>query len=169
MKTRRMVFIIKSVCMFLISIILIIVSNEEKKEYKYQNVKLEDVIVYTCWDSELEDATLYLFRDKDLYVLNGTMLLDQSNYRMSIYDNGNINLQIDDQQKILITDQQKLTIEKEAEEIINNKKYDESLAEGWTFYDGRYYGIYIDGVEYFVRKNDEIEELVDFIIDLSEK
>ena len=155
--------------MFLIGVLLIIVSNEEKREYKYQNVKLEDVIVYTCLDSELEDAIIYQFRDNDLYVLNGTMLLDQNNYRMSIYDNGNINLQIENQQKISITAQQKLTIEKEAEEIINNKKYDESLAEGWTFYDGRHYWINIDGIEYFVRKDDKIKKLVNFIIGLSEE
>lgn len=155
--------------MFLIGVLLIIVSNEEKKEYKYQNVKLEDVIVYTCLDSELEDATLYQFRDNELYVFNGTMLLDQNDYRMPIYDNGNINLKIEDQQKILITEQQKLTIEKEAEEIINNKKYDESLVEGCTFYDGRHYMIIINEIEYFVDKKDKIEKLVNFVIGLSEE
>lgn len=167
MQAKRKILIVKLVCMFLIGISLIISSDTLGKKFKYQNVKIENVIVYACWDSELEDATLYQFKDSDLYIINGTMLLNQNNYRMPIYDNVSINLQIENQQRISITEQQKHTIEEEAEEIINNKKYDESLAEGWTFYDGRHYGVYINGTEYFVRKNDKIEKLVNFIIDLS--
>lgn len=165
MKKRRIIVL---VVMLSIGIILGVAITGKRKGYKYQNVKLNNVIVYTGLDYSLDDAFVYQFKDNDLWVLSGKMLLDQNNYPMPIYDQGNINLQVEDQQKFSITDENRDYIEKYAEKILNNRKYEEFLAERWSSYDGRHYGIYINGVDYFAHEDSDIKKLVDYIMNLSE-